>query len=246
MVKRSHLSFLSLLLLFGHASVAQAQSAAAPQQQPGQAQVKASPLNYLVFLPKRYAPKGEPVPMILFLHGSGERGTDINKVKLWGPPALVEKNAGFPFLVVSPQSPDGEWWHATQLKALLDQVLATYNVDRRRIYLTGLSMGGYGAWDLAQRYPDYFAALAPVCGGGYAVPSLMQRIKHIPTWVFHGKKDAAVPEQQSAVMVEALRAAGGNVRYTVLPEGGHAAAWLLAYGEAGLFDWFLQQRRAAP
>lgn len=196
-------------------------------------------LHYLAFLPRSYSAKGEGVPLIVFLHGSGERGADLGKVKAWGPPAIAEKNPDFPFMVVSPQCPEGEQWHALSLKAMLDDVLARYNVDKRRVYLTGLSMGGYGAWDLACRYPQYFAALAPICGGGIA--RLVRGMSALPTWVFHGKKDDVVPEEESARMVEALKAAGGNVKYTVLPEAGHVDAWVHAYGEAGLFDWFRQQ-----
>lgn len=197
-----------------------------------------STMNYLSFVPKAYSAKGAGVPLILFLHGSGERGTDLEKVKAWGPPAIAEKDPDFPFLVISPQLADGEAWHALALKGLLDQVLAKYNVDRRRVYLTGLSLGGYGAWDLASRYPDYFAAVAPICGGGIA--RAVGSMRAIPTWVFHGKLDDAVPEAESARMVAALQAAGGDVRYTVLPEGGHVDAWVHAYDKAGLFEWFLQ------
>jgi predicted peptidase len=199
------------------------------------------PINYLLSLPRTYAAKGPGVPLILFLHGSGERGTDLNKVKAWGPPAIADKDPDFPFMVVSPQLPDGEAWHALTLKALLDDVLAKYNVDRARVYLTGLSLGGYGAWDLAIRYPHYFAAVAPICGGGIARAAGSMRA--IPTWVFHGKKDDAVPEEESGRMVAALQAAGGNVQYTVLPEGGHIDAWVHAYEKAGLFAWFLKQRK---
>jgi predicted peptidase len=197
--------------------------------------------RYLAFLPKSYSAKGPGVPLILFLHGSGERGKDLEKVKVWGPPAIAEKDPDFPFLVISPQLDDDEAWHAMALKGLLDQVLAKYNVDRKRVFLTGLSLGGYGAWDLATRYPNYFAALAPICGGGIARAAGNARA--IPTWVFHGKKDDAVPEEESARMVDALKAAGGDVKYTVLPEGGHVDAWVHAYGEAGLFDWFLSHSR---
>ncbi len=200
-----------------------------------------SSLNYLTFLPKSYSAKGPGAPLILFLHGSGERGTDLEKVKAWGPPAIADKDPDFPFIVISPQLADGEAWHALALKGLLDQVLAKHNVDRRRVYLTGLSLGGYGAWDLASRYPDYFAAVAPICGGGIA--RAVGSMRAIPTWVFHGKLDDAVPEEESARMVAALQAAGGDVRYTVLPEGGHVDAWVHAYGPAGLFEWFKQHSR---
>lgn len=198
-------------------------------------------IHYLAFLPKSYSPRGDKVPLIVFLHGSGERGADLEKVKTWGPPAIVEKDPDFPFMVVSPQVAEGEWWDSYQLKSMLDDVLKRYNVDPKRIYLTGISMGGYGAWDFAARYPDYFAAVAPICGGG--IPRLATRLKNVPVWAFHGLKDDAVPESESARMVEALKAQGGNVKYTVLPEAGHVEAWVHAYGQAGLFEWFQQQRK---
>ncbi len=228
-------------LAFCTASLAFA--AAAPTKSPQQAHSTSikGKINYLTFLPKSYSNKGNKVPLIVFLHGSGERGADLNKVKAWGPPAIVEKDPDFPFMVVSPQVPDGQWWDAFLLKSMLDDVLKRYNVDRKRVYLTGISMGGYGAWDFASRYPDYFAAVAPICGGG--IPRLTRSLKDIPVWAFHGLKDDAVPEQESARMVEALKAQGGNVKYTVLPEAGHIEAWVHAYGEAGLFEWFAQQRK---
>jgi predicted peptidase len=215
--------------------------AAAPVQQVRSTIVQTQ-IDYLLFQPKSYSDKGAPVPLIVFLHGSGESGHDLEKVKKWGPPAIVESHPDFPFMVVSPQAPQPNGWDVDALKAMLDEVLAKYNVDRSRIYLTGLSMGGYGAWEMAMRYPDYFAAIAPICGGGNARRA--ERLKNIPTWVFHGAKDKAVPESESAVLVDALKAAGGNVKYTVLPEGGHVDSWVYAYdSKTGLFDWFLQQQR---
>ncbi len=198
-------------------------------------------INYLMFLPKDYVKSGKPSPMIVFLHGSGERGTDLEKVKAWGPPAIVEKNPDFPFIVVSPQCPQGQWWNTYLLKGMIDDVLANYNVDKSRVYLTGLSMGGFGAWELAMTFPGYFAAIAPICGGGN--PLLVSKLKNTPVWVFHGKKDESVPEQQSAMMVEALKKIGADVEYTVLPEGGHSDAWIYAYDKAGLFDWFLKHQK---
>jgi predicted peptidase len=236
MIRPSLLKSFAAGLAFSAAVSAQAQ----PPQKAGTATVRTR-ISYLTFLPKSYSAKGAPVPLIIFLHGSGERGNDLNKVKAWGPPAIADKDPAFPFMVVSPQVPDGEWWHANLLKGMIDEVLAKYNVDRRRVYLTGLSMGGYGAWDLAINYPDYFAAIAPICGGGNALR--IRQLQHVPTWAFHGLKDDAVPERESASMVAALKAAGGDVKYTVLPDAGHVDAWVYAYGEAGLFDWFLEHRR---
>lgn len=227
-------------LLAAALALSSATAAVQPAQKARTITVPAN-ISYLTFLPKSYSAKGAPVPLIIFLHGSGERGSDLNKVKAWGPPAIADKDPAFPFMVVSPQAPDGEWWHANLLKGMIDEVLARYNVDRSRVYLTGLSMGGYGAWDLAIRYPGYFAAVAPICGGG--TPVQVARMKQVPTWAFHGMKDDAVPERESARMVAALKAAGGDVKYTLLPEAGHVDAWVYAYGEAGLFDWFLEHRK---
>lgn len=234
--------FLHCLLVAGVALGSVLSAHAQPAQKPRTTTVHAR-VSYLAFLPKSYSTKGAPVPLIIFLHGSGESGSDLNKVKAWGPPAIAEKDPAFPFMVVSPQAPEGEWWHARLLKGMIDDVLEKYNVDRSRVYLTGLSMGGYGAWDLAINYPNYFAAIAPICGGGNTLR--INRLKNVPTWAFHGLKDEAVPERESARMVAALKAAGGNVRYTVLPDAGHVDAWVYAYGEAGLFDWFLEHRKPA-
>jgi predicted peptidase len=198
-------------------------------------------INYLMFLPKEYTPSGKPQPMIVFLHGSGECGRDLDKVKAWGPPAIVEKNPDFPFIVLSPQCPKGQYWNPYLIKGMIDDVLEHFNVDKSRVYLTGLSIGGFGTWTTACMFPDYFAAIAPVCGGGD--PIFAESLRNVPVWAFHGAKDESVPEEESARMVDALRKAGGKAEYTVLPEGGHMDAWIYAYGEAGLFDWFLKQQK---
>src|ERR1043166_473253 len=128
--------------------------------------------NYLLFLPEGYRGKPAPrSPLILFLHGIGERGNDPWKVKVHGPPKVAERMSNFPFIVVSPQCPNGQWWSNEILAALLDDVIARYNVDTNRIYLTGLSMGGFGAWSLALEFPERFAAVAPLCGWGQSVLS---------------------------------------------------------------------------
>jgi len=200
-----------------------------------------SEINYLMFLPGNYSKKGNSSPMIVFLHGAGERGSDLEKVKKWGPPSIVEKDPDFPFILLSPQCPEGQKWNTYLVKGMIDDVLARYNVDKSRVYLTGLSMGGYGTWELAMACPEYFAAIAPICGGGNI--HLIGRLKDMPIWVFHGKKDKSVPEQESAVLVDTLKKIGADVKYTILPEGGHSDVWIYAYGEAGLFDWFLEHQK---
>ena len=199
-------------------------------------------LNYLLYLPEDYDPDKEGgFPTILFLHGAGERGDSLDALTTWGPPKIA-KEKGMPFIVISPQCPKGDWWTSMiyPLKRLLDESINTYNIDTSRIYLTGLSMGGYGTFALSQVYPDYFAAVAPICGGG--TPSMVNFWEQPPTWVFHGDQDDIVPIESSQIMVDALEAAGGEVKFTIY-EGGDHYIFKNAYNESELFDWFLEHKR---
>ena len=200
-------------------------------------------VNYLLFLPEGYQDGGKDFPLIMFLHGAGERGKDLNKVKIHGPAKIVEKKKDFPFIVLSPQCPEGVWWDTEVLLNLLDDVVSRYRIDKSRIYLTGLSMGGFASWKLAAGYPSRFAAIAPVCGGG--APFTTRALKDIPTWVFHGAKDPVVPLRESEIMVEALKRFGGNVKLTVYPEAGHDS-WTETYDNPELYDWFLKQKKRQP
>lgn len=196
-------------------------------------------LNYLLFLPEGYAESDKKWPLILFLHGAGESGADLEKVKKHGPPKIVEAKPDFPFIVVSPQS-RRRGWNPDALRALLDEVLADYRVDRDRVYLTGLSMGGFGTWMLAADHPDYFAAIVPICGGGDAADA--RTLKNLPIWVFHGAKDEAVPLKRSEEMVKALKEAGADVKFTVYPEAAHDS-WTETYNNPELYQWLLSHRR---
>lgn len=199
------------------------------------------PLRYLLFLPEAYLHENERGwPLMVFLHGSGERGSDLDLVKRHGPAMIAETTPTFPFVLVSPQCAEGERWRAGPLIALIDHMAATCRIDRRRIVLTGLSMGGHGVWELAVADPARFAALAPVCGWGD--PALAPRLRHIPTWVFHGEQDRIVPVRCAVEMVEALRAAGGDVRFTSYPDVDHDS-WTETYAGSLLFNWLLQRRR---
>jgi predicted peptidase len=204
-------------------------------------------LDYLLYLPADYGKDAKKQwPLILFLHGSGERGTDVNKVKIHGPPKIVEKDPDSvlakQFIVVSPQCPPGRGWKADELIVLLDDVQGKYHVDADRVYLTGLSMGGFGTWDLASNFPDRFAAIAPMCGGGQ--PEMARRLKHLPIWVFHGDADPAVPVKRSDDMVEALKKLDADVKYTRYPGIGHDC-WTKSYDNPDLYAWFLSHTRAA-
>jgi len=196
--------------------------------------------QYLLFLPEGYGERQEKWPLILFLHGSGERGDDLEAVKKHGPAKIVETDKKFAFVVVSPQCPRGEEWSNDKLITLLDEIAAQYNVDNKRIYLTGLSMGGKGTWDLACAFADRFAAIAPICGWGD--PEKACNIKDVPIWAFHGAKDKAVPISRDQEMVDAVKASGGNVKFTIYPDTGHDS-WTVTYENNELYDWFLKHRQ---
>ena len=197
-------------------------------------------LHYLLFLPATYAVHPQRWPLMLFLHGAGERGDDLQLVKRHGVAKIVEEQPAFPLLVVSPQCPPTEAWAPEPLLALLDDIEQHYDVDPERLYVTGLSMGGFGTWAVAIAAPDRFAAIAPICGGGD--PSRVGVLRHLPVWAFHGARDPIVPLQRTVEMVEALRQCGGNVRFTVYPEAGHDA-WTATYANPELYAWFLAHTR---
>jgi len=202
-------------------------------------------VDYLLFLPAGYEEQKEKRwPLILFLHGAGERGDDLEKVKKHGPPKLVEQKPDFPFIVVSPQCPESQYWIPDVLIALLDEIQKEYRVDPRRVYLTGLSMGGYGAWQMAAEHPGRFAAIAPICGGGRRIMALP--LRNMPVWAFHGAKDPVVPPAESEEMIDALKRSGNrDVKLTVYPEAGHDC-WTETYRNPELYEWFLAHERPNP
>jgi predicted peptidase len=168
---------------------------------------------YLRYLPPDYEPSGRPLPLVLFLHGAGERGDDPFLPAVYGPPKQIMEGRDLPFLLVAPQCPREQRWSPRSLS---------------------------GTWALAVAQPHRFSAIAPVCGFGD--PSGVAPIAHLPAWVFHGARDDVVPLSRSEEMVKALERAGGNVRLTVYPEVGHDS-WTPAYAEPGLYPWLLEQRR---
>lgn len=194
----------------------------------------------LLYLPTGCRPGDRKWPLLLYLHGAGERGGDFELVKKHGPPKLIAAGRQFPFVVVAPQCPKEITWDIEMLVMLLDEVTATQPIDERRIYVTGLSMGGYGTWLLALHQPYRFAAIAPICGGGF--PFLVDRIKHLPVWAFHGAKDDIVPLSESERMVTALQRAGADARLTVYPDAQHDA-WTQTYENSELYDWLLSHQR---
>jgi predicted peptidase len=199
--------------------------------------------EYLLYLPPGYeADATRRWPLVLFLHGIGERGSNLELVKTHGLPKLIGKGRTFPFIVISPQCPDETRWEIPALEALIDDVAGRLRVDARRIYLTGLSMGGYATWALIQHRPERYAAAVPICGGGD--PRLAARLRDLPLWVFHGAKDETVPIVESAKMVAAIKAAGGSPRFTIYPEAAHDS-WTETYLNSELYTWLLAQQRPA-
>jgi len=204
--------------------------------------------NYLLYLPKDYTDYGRKSPLMLFLHGAGERGSNLELIKKHGPPKLIEQGKEFPAIVVAPQCPaDQRWyerWNRKMLETLLDDIVENYNVDTDRIYLTGMSMGGLATWRLAADHPGRFAAIVPICGGGSA--DWGPRLAHLPVWTFHGQRDRTIPIRRSEEMVMALRQYGSDIRFTVYPEAGHDS-WTQAYDTEELYTWlFKQKRRPIP
>ena len=202
--------------------------------------------NYLLHLPSDYKAKSKQRwPLMIFLHGAGERGTNLSAVTRHGPPKIVKSKTDFPFILVSPQCPAGERWDNATIMALVAHVTEKHRVDTNRIYLTGLSMGGFGTWSLAVAHPNKFAAVAPICGGGETIPIALadrrkqEQLKKLPVWAFHGAKDPVVKLEESEKMVNALKRIGSqNVELTVYPEATHDS-WTETYDNPKLYDWFL-------
>ncbi len=234
---------------------------------PRATEINGTTYRWQVFVPAAVLAGEDPSPpVILFLHGAGERGRDGEGQTRIGLPAVLRETPDFPALVVMPQAPRDAWWGTPEIEQLafaaLDAAVAEFGGDADRTYLTGLSLGGFGTWAYAYRYPDRFAALIPVCGGvsplGSRLPTpawhpaavspdpfgeTARTIAPLPVWVFHGARDRRVPVSESQSMVAALEAAGASPRYTEYPEVGHDA-WVPAYREEGLFAWLFAQRRS--
>jgi predicted peptidase len=216
-------------------------------------------LPYRLLKPKEIKP-GEKYPLVLFFHGAGERGTD-NKVQLvhgMNEFASDEIMAKYPAFVVAPQCPEGEQWVDTPWTAdshtmkekptealrlsleLVDSLVKNLPIDTNRLYITGLSMGGFGVWDAIQRHPDRFAAAVPICSGGD--PAFAEKIKHVPMWAFHGDADTTVKPKRSREMIDALKKAGGNPKYTEYEKVGHDS-WTKTYADPKVYEWLFAQRK---
>jgi predicted peptidase len=199
--------------------------------------------RYLLWVPVAAPKPAAGWPLVIFLHGSGERGDDLEQVKANGPSKHAAAGRDFPFVLVAPQLPERRRWDTDALEALRADLVARLPIDADRVLMTGLSLGGHGTWEYATDYPDRLAAIAPVCGLGPVKRAAV--IAKLPIWAFHGALDDQVPIAGDRAMVEAVRAAGGKVKFTVYPDVGHDA-WDPAYDDPALYDWLLAQRRGQP
>ncbi|WP_091036534.1 alpha/beta fold hydrolase [Microbacterium oxydans] len=200
-------------------------------------------LRYLVHLPDDYdSDPGRLWPLVLFLHGAGERGSDLDLAAVHGPPRLADDGHEFPFVLVTPQCGESSQWVAelSTLSGLVDEVVSTHRVDPARISVTGLSMGGFGTWSLAVRYPERFAAIAPICGGLWMQSA--EPIRHLPVWAFHGDADDVVPISATEEITTELRSLDADVRFTRYAGVGHDS-WTETYDNPELYDWLLSHRR---
>ncbi len=200
-------------------------------------------LEYYLYYPQDYDiddPKGFGI--LVFLHGGGESGAELEEIKKNGPPKLLVEGKEFPFLVLAPQNPHKrKWWNIHAVNQLVDEIIATNNIDVKRVYLTGLSRGGSAAWDLAVQYPKKWAALAVVCGMA-PVPYAHWIDKKLPIWVFHGDQDAIISVQESDLMVAKLKEMGYSVNYTRYEGVGHNS-WGRAYTTDALYEWIEKQKQ---
>ena len=200
-------------------------------------------LDYLLHTPKGYQDSKKEFPLIVFLHGAGERGTDLSKVATHGPLQYIKAGSEINAVILAPQCPEDVYWQPHEIAALVKKVIKENRIDSNRVYLTGLSMGGYGVWATGGEYPELFAALAPVCGAIYRpIYRNISHIKDMPIWVFHGALDDVVLPENSNNMVNALKAAGSDVKYTIYPFANHDS-WTETYSNPEFYDWLLSQKK---
>jgi len=195
--------------------------------------------RYLLYVPQQKPPSGK-YPLLLFLHGSAERGSDLNLLKRTGPFIFADTAKNFPFILVAPQCDPDRDWDTQNLLTLIDSLESRLDIDKSKIYVTGYSMGGFGTWKLAQAAPLRFAAIAPICGGGDS--SRICAIRNMSVWAFHGEKDNAVPYVESERMVKGLRSLESDVKFTLYPDLEHDS-WSITYANPELYHWLFSKKR---
>jgi predicted peptidase len=199
-------------------------------------------LDYLLFEPEPalMAPD-EARPLVVFLHGAGERGADLDLVRKHGPPSQFMEGDGLPFVLVAPQCPEGTWWDVDLVIGFVKAVIRERRIDPKRVHLTGLSMGGFGTWAILAKEPALFASAVPICGGGD--PATAPVFKDVPVWAFHGTADKTVPAERTREMEAALRAAGAGEFHATYHEGVGHDSWTRTYANPAVYAWMMRHRR---
>lgn len=243
---RRIVSLIALVLLTVGVEIAHADEPKAGQQVAQEFQnptAADSKLGYLLYLPQNYGQSKERFPLLLFLHGSGERGSDVLLVKKHGPPKLIAQGQQMPFVVVSPQCPDKQRWEPDLLLALLDDVSKKYSIDSARVYVTGLSMGGSGTWGLIAAAPDRFAAAMPICGRSGDPSAVVEKATKLPVWIVVGDRDNKQLVENCIEMEKLLQERKADVKLTLMHGVGHDS-WTQTYATPEIYDWFLRHRKA--
>jgi len=202
-------------------------------------------LNYALYTPDEYQETDNDFPLVLFLHGVGERGTDLKKIEINGIPELISKGKQFPFLTLAPQCPDFGWWSRSEyveaLASLTKEIIRTHRVDKKMIYATGLSMGGYGTLALAKKHPQLFSAIIPVCGGMDDHKGI-ERLVDMPIWLFHGDNDNTIPVERSVAIYDLLKPVNNKIKLTIYRGVGHNS-WDETYANDKIYDWLLSHKK---
>ena len=205
---------------------------------------KEANLKYLIYFPDDYFIQKKKYPLVLFLHGAGERGDDIEMIKKHGIPKRIEDGMNFPFITVSPQCEEGVWWshvkNLESLKKLMENLILDLHIDKKKIYGTGLSMGGYGILELASMVPTLFTAIVPICGG--MITNKLRSLEKVPIWMFHGEKDDVIPIESSLFIYEYLKEKNKNIYLTTYPNVMHDS-WTMTYENQEVYDWLLSFKK---
>ena len=200
-------------------------------------------LDYIMYFPDDFHLTNHDYPLVLFLHGAGERGDSIHLVEKHGIPKLISKGVKFPFITIAPQCPRFQYWSeplsVKSLSLLLDKIIEKYRIDQNRVYSTGLSMGGYGTLSLAKYRPDLFAAILPICGGMDTTE--IMHLQNMPIWLFHGEKDLVVPVENSKIIYELLKPFNPEIKLTIYPDLNHNS-WDETYDNEKIYKWLLSKK----
>jgi len=209
----------------------------------GQIKTKAK-YNYLLYLPKNYSNETKKYPLLIYLHGGSQRGNDLNKLKTYGLPYLVDKGQNFDFIIASPQCPDNKYWSTENwFDSLYSDLMMRYRIDTNRIYCTGISIGGYGTYIVAMDFPDKFAAIVPLCGGiNDSDTSRVCNLSKIPIWTFHGTADDKISINQTERIASELRKCNGDIKFTRLQNEGHGIEYLYET-KPKIYKWLLKHKK---